>query len=157
MARAAANEPDITYQGYFEEMQSLAQAEGLDIWGQPQPTATIPPTGDGVVIDPACSEFNTPGNDNENENENEEYACIIDQGAAGIDLSGWALHDAYRWEYAFPIFTLGAGADVRIRTGCGEDSALDLYWCRNDTAVWNNEGDCANLLDAAGELVHQYW
>lgn len=154
MARAAAYEPDTSYQGYFEELQAMAQAEGLGIWGEPQPTATIPAVGDGLIIDPACSQFNAPGNDNENKNE--EYVCIVNQGSGDIDLSSWVLHDAYGWKFTFPVFILRAGTGVLVRTGCGEDSELDLHWCRDETAVWNNDGDCANLLDAAGEIVVQY-
>jgi len=132
----------------------MAQEEGLGIWGQPEPTATNPVVGEGLIIDPACSQFNAPGNDNENKNE--EYVCIVNQGSGDIDLSSWVLHDAYGWKFTFPTFTLRAGADVRVRTGCGEDTELDLHWCRDETAVWNNDGDCANLLDAAGEEVYQY-
>jgi endonuclease YncB( thermonuclease family) len=154
MAHAAAYEPDTSYQGYFEEMQALAQEQGLGIWGQPEPTATNPVVGEGLIIDPACSQFNAPGNDNDNKNE--EYVCVVNLGAEGIDISGWVLHDAYGWKYTFPIFVLRAGTGVLVRTGCGEDTESDLHWCREETAVWNNDGDCANLLDAAGELVYQY-
>ncbi len=135
-------------------MQATAQADGLGIWGVLEATATPTVSGEGVLIDPACSQFNAPGNDNDNKNE--EYVCVVNQAAGVIDLSGWMLHDAYGWKYTFPNFILGAGADVRVRTGCGEDTALDLHWCKDETAVWNNDGDCANLLDAAGELVSQY-
>jgi endonuclease YncB( thermonuclease family) len=133
MAHAAAYEPDTSYQGYFEEMQAIAQEEGLGIWGQPEPTATNPVVGEGLIIDPACSQFNAPGNDNENKNE--EYVCVVNPGAEGIDLNGWVLHDEYGWKYTFPVFILRAGTGVMVRTGCGEDSELDLHWCRNDTAV----------------------
>jgi hypothetical protein len=26
-------------------------------------------------------------------------------------------------------------------SGCGQDSATALYWCKSGSAVWNNDGD----------------
>jgi hypothetical protein len=43
-----------------------------------------------------------------------------------------------------------------VFTGCGLDSADQLYWCNTDSAIWNNRGDTAFLLDPAGNIVHSY-
>lgn len=153
-ARAAAYEPDTSYQQFLEEMQAVAQAEGAGIWGQPEATATLPVVDGGILIDPGCSQFNSPGNDNENKIE--EYVCVVNMGTVEIDLTGWTLHDTYGWRYTFPAFSLQAGVSVRVRTGCGDDTEQDLHWCKDETAVWNNDGDCANLLDATSEIIYQY-
>ena len=42
---------------------------------------------------------------------------------------------------------------VTVRSGCGTDTATDLHWCNAGTAVWNNSGDTAFLLDPAGNVV----
>ena len=53
-------------------------------------------------------------------------------------------------------FTLRPDATARVFTGCGLDSADQLYWCNTDSAIWNNRGDTAFLLDPAGNIVHSY-
>jgi competence protein ComEC len=80
---------------------------------------------------------------------------ITNQGASAIDLTAWVLKDtSASHRYPFPRgFVLGAGASVTVRTGCGQDSATDLHWCNEGSAVWNNSGDTAFLLDPAGAIV----
>ena len=168
-ARAAAYPPDTRYQDYLESVQQKASQAGLGIWALPLASATpaiseaSPSPGAElraselvavVVIDPACSQFNAPGDDNTNKNE--EYICLTNQGAAPAEMEAWLLHDEYGWRYTFSAFSLAGGASVRIRSGCGNNSIEDLYWCRDETAIWNNGGDCATLLDSQGEIVHQY-
>jgi hypothetical protein len=41
---------------------------------------------------------------------------------------------------------------VRVFTGCGTHTATELSWC-NNSAVWNNDGDTAFILDASGNIV----
>lgn len=42
-----------------------------------------------------------------------------------------------------------AGAGI----GCGTGTTTDLHWCDTGSAVWNNSGDTAFLLDPAGNVV----
>ena len=120
----------------------------------PTPTAP-PPAAANVVFNPDCCQFNSPGNDNYNKEE--EWVCITNSGGQVANVTGWYLRDAYGWGYTFPEFTLAAGATVRVRTGCGTDSATDLCWCREGPyAVWGNDGDTAFLYDAQGDLVTEY-
>jgi micrococcal nuclease len=148
--------PDVKYQALITRKQEFAQAEGLGFWAPS--TATATPLDDiltsQVSIDHACSQFNAPGNDNENMNE--EYVCFVNPGQEPIDMSGWVISDQYGWMYTFVEYTLDAGAIVRVRSGCGEDSKVDLFWCRLETAVWNNDGDCVYLNNAADEMVGEY-
>lgn len=171
-ALAAAYPPDTRYQDYLESVQEAARQDGLGIWSLPAATATPAITEAStsstaeqpasrsselvalVVIDPGCSQFNAPGDDNANKNE--EYICLTNQGAAPAEMEAWWLHDEYGWRYTFSAFSLAGGASVRIHSGCGSDSIEDLYWCRDETAIWNNGGDCATLLDSQGVIVHQY-
>ena len=45
---------------------------------------------------------------------------------------------------------------MRLFTGCGTDVAGEVYWCEEGSAVWNNSGDTAFLLDPSGNTVH-FW
>jgi endonuclease YncB( thermonuclease family) len=172
LAQAVAYPPDVRYQAYLESMQQEARQQGAGLWSLPAATAkstlagtaTVPIAEDSlgeaielpaqVTINPECSQFNAPGNDNDNKNE--EYVCLTNQGAAPATMAGWILHDEYGWRYTFPVFSLAGGASARLRTGCGSNTTEDLYWCKDETAIWNNGGDCAYLLNSQGEIVSQY-
>jgi len=53
-------------------------------------------------------------------------------------------------------FTLEPGGEVRLHTGCGQNTATDIYWCKEGYAVWNNDGDTVFLFDGSGSLVSEY-
>lgn len=155
-AAAVAYPPDTKYQQVLNLAQRDAKNNGCGLW--PAPEAVHPTPVDNIVaqviLDPDCSRFNAPGNDNENKNE--EYVCFLNPGLVAIDMSGWQLRDQYGWVYQFPEFTLNGNSMIRIRTGCGVDSAIDLFWCKSETAVWNNDGDCVYLENQAGEIQIEY-
>lgn len=71
-------------------------------------------------------------------------------------MSGWKVQDEYGWTYTFPGFVLGAGARVQVATGCGSNTSDLLFWCKDGTAVWNNDGDRVFLYDGSGALVATY-
>lgn len=156
--RAVAYPPDTRFQEYLSRVEEQARARQLGMWMQPTQATSITSAGEvangNISINPACSQFNAPGNDNDNKTE--EYVCLSNSGKEALDLGGWKIRDEYGWTYTFPDFILQAGASVRVRTGCGNDAVEDLYWCKAETAVWNNNGDCAYLLNAAGDAVAQY-
>ncbi len=119
------------------------------------PTAAAPPAAPAnVAVNPDCCQFDSPGNDNYSKEE--EYVCLTNRGGQTADMTGWYLRDDYGWGYTFPQFTLASGATVRVRTGCGTNSATDLYWCKDGTSIWNNDGDTVFLFDAGGNSVAQY-
>ena len=108
-----------------------------------------------LVVNPDCSQFDSPGDDSENKEE--EYVCLSNQGGQAIDISGWVIKDEADWAYSIPAFTLDPAASVRVRTGCGTNTKQDLYWCKGGAStVWNNGGDTVFLYDAAGNLVTEY-
>ncbi len=75
-----------------------------------------------------------------------------------LDLSGWTVKDesaSHRYTFADDT-TVAPGSSLRLFTGCGQDSATERYWCMTDSAVWNNDGDTAFLLDAEGHTVTTY-
>lgn len=78
-----------------------------------------------------------------------------------VNMAGWVLKDeSASHRYHFPAsFVLGPGANVRVFSGCGADTSTFLYWCNPATAIWNNDGDTAFLLDPSGNVVDTwaYW
>ena len=70
-ALAVAYPPDVKYQELFFELEREAKEAGICLWAPTVSTATSVPTvlNDQIVIEPACSQFNAPGNDNDNKNE----------------------------------------------------------------------------------------
>lgn len=155
-ALAMAYPPDTKYQELINSSEDEAKQGGIGLWAPPTPTTEIIDQDLTFVIqvDPSCSQFNSPGNDNENKNE--EYVCIANLGPGRVDLSGWSVKDQYGWTYYFPDYSLNEGFSVKIRTGCGTDTDQDLYWCKDETAVWNNDGDCVYLINPQEELVAEY-
>ena len=119
----------------------------------PTATPTLPPGAVNVKVDPTCSQFNAPGDDNLNLNE--EYVCFKNWGDTAATLSGWHVRDAYGHEYTFPTFTLQAQGRVKLRSGCGSNTFTDVYWCLTGS-IWNNDGDTVYLYNAARLLVDQY-
>ncbi|MBN1234765.1 MAG: lamin tail domain-containing protein [Methanotrichaceae archaeon] len=91
----------------------------------------------------------------EKENLDEEWVEISNLGSADVSLAGWTLEDAQNHSYAFPDFSLSAGAKAKIRTGVGTDTSEDLFWNRS-SSIWNNGGDVATLRDASGNIVSSF-
>ena len=121
----------------------------------PSPTQPAPAK---VVFSLACSQYDAPGNDNYNKEQ--EWVCFRNQGGSDANMAGWLLYDQATAEgradfrYYFPQLSVPPGGTVRVHTGCGANSATDLWWCwGGSTAIWNNEGDTIYLYDSAGILV----
>ncbi len=149
-AQARDFPPDSQYVQEIAGAQALAQADGLGLWA---PDACGPESGADLRIIEVFP--NAPGPDNENLNG--EWVDIVNAGLSGESLEGWVLKDeSSSHRYSFPDgYTLESQAVVRIRTGCGTDTAETLYWC-NGSPVWNNDGDTAFLLDPNGNIVSRY-
>ena len=133
----------------FLAAEQDAVLRGVGMWS---PGMCVPADGSAVSIFEV--EFDAPGRDDENPNG--EYVVLGNQGDTA-DLTGWVLRDeSSSHRYAFPDETvIPAGGFVVVRSGCGIDTAEDLYWCEGG-AVWNNDGDTAILIDAAGILVSRF-
>ena len=84
-----------------------------------------------------------------------EYVAIENQGTANENMTGWKLKNDENETFRFPAFTLKAGAGVTVWTKEGINTETDLYW-GSETPIWNNQGDCATLLDESYQLVDWY-
>ncbi|MCB8942134.1 MAG: protein kinase [Ardenticatenaceae bacterium] len=120
------------------------------------PTATAAESRPAAAVETTTSPirlvaitYNPAGEDAEG-----EVVVIANSGDEPVVLTDWQLQDdAQRAHiFTFPPFTLAAGAQVKVWTGRGADSAEELYW-RSGAAIWNNEGDVARLFDGLGQLV----
>jgi micrococcal nuclease len=148
-ARVTTYPPDVRYSQLFTQLEQQAREEGRGFWmtyADSEQLASV-----NLLVDPSCCQFDAPGNDNDNKEE--EYVCLRNEGDEAVDMTGWSLRDRYGWTYVFPPFVLEPSATVRVHTGCGTMTSTDLYWCKDDTAVWNNDGDTVHLLDADRNLI----
>ncbi len=80
-----------------------------------------------------------------------ERVTVANGGSAAVDLTGWTIHDeGTKHTFSFPAgHTLAAGASVSVKSD-GPPAPGELAW--TNAPVWNNTGDTASLVDAAGVL-----
>jgi micrococcal nuclease len=137
--------PDTTMAETLEMAQVEASEAQRGLW---DPEVCGPRSDAELGI--AELEHDPPGDDSRNLNQ--EWIVIRNEGSGPVDLSGWGIRDeSARNRYLFPdSFTLAPGETVTVRSGCGDDSGTDLYWCSVGAAIWNNDGDTAFLHDPNG-------
>lgn len=139
--------PDIARNSTYDELQTQAQAAGAGEWA----ANACGPASVGVSIT-ITQHANAAGDDNKNLND--EWVRFTNQATAPIDLDRWIVADeSSSHRYVFANFVLAGGASVTLHTGCGQDTAVDLYWCNTKSAVWNNGGDTVLLRDPSGNNV----
>ncbi len=143
--------PDISRSEELEKAQQRAQTAGAGLWAPEACGSAL--AAEVRIVD---VEYDAPGNDNFNLNG--EWVEIVNGGEAPVDLTGWVLKDeSATHRYSFPAgFSLHPAGLVRVFTGCGPDTSDALYWCVTGSAVWNNDGDTAFLLDSNGNIVFSY-
>lgn len=142
-------EPDTARADELDVAQGFAQEANRGLWAD---GACGPP----AVVDLEIAEINADAPGDDNDNKNGEWVTIRSRSGAA-DLTGFVLKDeSASHRYTFPDgFVLAEGASVRVFSGCGSNSENQLYWCNSRSAVWNNSGDTAFLLDPNGNVVDQ--
>jgi len=148
-AQISTYPPDVKYQERFLELQREAREAGRGLW-EPVLISTVPGQ---VIIDPDCSQFDVPGDDNQNLNE--EYVCFTNQSDRPVDMTGWSVNKRPNRWYTFPEFILRPEASVCLHTGKEVDTDTDLYWDSN-RAIWRSIHDTVYLYDADGKLMDEY-
>lgn len=143
--------PDTARADQLDEAQDRAMGAERGLWAPDACGDSVP--ADIRIVD---IEYDAPGDDNANLDG--EWVEIVNSDDLPVDLTGWVLKDeSASHRYAFPSgFTLQPDAGVLVFTGCGQDSDDELYWCNSGSAVWNNDGDTAFLLDPQGNIVFSY-
>jgi hypothetical protein len=90
-----------------------------------------------------------------------ESVVVEWHGNNTLDMGGWMLRDFANHRYAFPEdMTLSQGHRVRVFTGgdptgdsYGRHIEMASLHMGRGVAIWNNEGDLAELLDGTGTVV----
>jgi endonuclease YncB( thermonuclease family) len=139
--------PDIMHSATLSAAQDLASKAQRGLWAPDACGATAE-----ASVEIGHIEYDAPGNDHDNLNG--EWVELSNTGSGSLTMTGWVLKDeSASHRYRFPSgFSLAAGASVSVYTGCGTNTATNLYWC-NGSAVWNNDGDTAFIVDDAGNIV----
>lgn len=147
-AIARRYEPDVAMAGQLEAAQAQAQLDRVGVWA----SSACGPTAVGV-LEIGVIHYDADGDDNQNKND--EWVEFINGGNSPLDLTGWSIKDeSASHRYLFPSgFTLASGGTVRLHTGCGAPTAAALFWCNQQSAVWNNGGDTVFVLDPSGNIV----
>ena len=81
-----------------------------------------------------------------------ETVTVTNGGSVPTDLTGWSIHDegaihTYRFAAGY---TLAPAASATVRSG-GPTGPGELGWTGQN--VWNNDGDTAYLVNAAGTVM----
>jgi micrococcal nuclease len=140
--------PDTAMAPMFEDLQQQARDAQLGLWAPDVCGARTDADLSIVAIN-----HDPPGDDTTRLND--EWIQVRNDGAAPVDLTGWTVRDeSSSNRFAFPAaFVLAAGEMVTIRSGCGDNSGSNLYWCSSRNAIWNNDGDTGFLLDPNGNII----
>ncbi|MGH3650040.1 MAG: lamin tail domain-containing protein [Acidimicrobiia bacterium] len=143
--------PDTARSAELQAAEESARASGSGLWASD--ACGTAAAADIRILD---VEYDAAGNDNFNLNG--EWVEITNREDSVVELTDWVLKDeSASHRYPFPRdFSLRPGAAVRVFTGCGQDTDDALYWCATGSAVWNNSGDTAFLLDPDGNIVFSY-
>jgi len=83
-----------------------------------------------------------------------ESVVIRNAGNDPLNLANWQLQDSDRNTFIFPSLTLNSGGAVRIHTGAGTNTVIDLYWSETEP-IWQS-GEEAQLLDPNGNVRAVY-
>ena len=148
-AQVSTYPPDVKYQERFLELQREAREAGRGLW-EPVLISAVPGQ---VIIDPDCSQFDAPGDDNQNLNE--EYVCFTNQSDRPVDMTGWSVNKRPNTWYTFPEFILKPEASISLHTGKEVDTDTNLYW-DSARAIWRSTHDTVYLYDADGKLMDEY-
>ena len=126
---------------------AAAEAE-LGLWAA-DACGSTPPPSDVEISDYV---YNPDGRDEDNQNG--EWIAIANTSGEAIDMGNWILRDeSTQHRFTFPDgFHLDSSREVRVHSGCGEDTPAHLYWCADDP-VWSNGGDTVLLQLADGTVV----
>lgn len=145
LAIAYRYEPNVANQEALEAAEAKARTDQVGMWS---------PDACPSQHDLRIGEFHFDAIGNDDENLEDEWIEIVNPGPDAVPLAGWGLKDeSASNRYHFPADTeiMGDGS-VIVRSGCGTDSADELFWCAL-RSVWTNGGDTAFLIDPGGNIA----
>jgi len=144
------SEPDVAREQVLRQLEEEARAAGRGLWN---PSACGP--SDHQARDVAIADLRLDADGDDAQNLNDEWVEVQNNERVPVDLTGWGVRDeSSSHRFTFPEdFTLDAGERVRVHSGCGTDSTSELFWCTSGSAIWNNDGDTAFVVDPSGNIV----
>lgn len=93
--------------------------------------------------------------------QSDEYVQITNNGSVSVDLSGWQVKSASGGSQKKQVFTfpdgttIAAGQNLRIYTNEVHPETGGFSF-GSATAIWNDQGDEGQLLDATGKVVSSW-
>lgn len=147
LALVSGPQVDDPYRAVLLDAEQAAFDSGIGLWAGDACGATQP--APDIAVDPAASEPDPPGADDVGLRE--ELVTIVNRSGDTVDVGGWTLRDtSSRHRFVFPEGTsLRPGEVVEVDSGA-------VGWDPGGSPVWNNDGDMALLLDAAGRVVSRW-
>ncbi len=142
--------PNVKYAGEFASAQKSARDNCKGIWqGLCNQTATSCVQIASINPDPKGPDAAV---------KNSEWVEIVNTCSEIRSVSGYLIKDSSAGNsYIFKNLTLFPKQKVKLHSGCGTDTAIDVYWqCpEKKSMVWNNSGDTAYLYDNTGKMVSE--
>lgn len=83
-----------------------------------------------------------------------EQVVVVNESDSAFSLQGWRLEREGGPVYTFGNAPLFPGGSLRVRSGSGTDTTVDLYW-NQPSPVWQG-GALVRLLNAQGNMVSSY-
>jgi hypothetical protein len=118
----------------------------------PTPTSSATPTSS--ILEVRITDINYEGTTSENESD--EYVEIENYGQTMVSLYNWVLMEEDNGkEYVFPNFNISPGQSCLIYTNEAHIETCGFNF-NSPVPVWNNESDCARLLDQDDNLIAEY-
>jgi len=76
--------------------------------------------------------------------------------ALGWPKKGWTLKDKANHNFTFPEYIIQPGQICRVYTNEYHPEWCNFNYVFSNSAIWNNGGDCASLMDAQGKTIDEY-
>ncbi len=129
--------------------QEAAWRDRLGMWARD----ACGPSPEGIAI--VDVDHDPPGPDEDAVDE--ELVVLANTGDDAVDLSGWIVRDeSTENRYRFAVgTTLMPGAELTLRSGCGDDAGTTAFWCAPGP-VWSNAGDTVIVQTPAGTVVDRW-
>ncbi|MBI9043549.1 MAG: lamin tail domain-containing protein [Anaerolineaceae bacterium] len=148
LADAVQFPPDIGCAEYFSNAKFYARQHELGIWKN----SSINDLSGGKQV--LISNIFYNGFDGINEAD--EFVEIRNIGQNDINLKDWKLTDNQDHVFFFPDFPLSPNQVCRVFTNHDTVEFCNFNYGFEQSAIWNNGGDCATLLNEKNELVDKY-
>ena len=155
-AMAGTWEPDVACDEVFREAENKAREEKSVIWVEKEPTdEPVRGPGGDVAISGNVVIVDIFYNGVVSDKEPDEFVEIRNDDIRDIQLNDWSLYDEADHRFKFPEYVIAPGETCRIYTNEIHPESCGFSFYFDKSAIWNNGGDCATLVNANGDLVVQ--